>query len=56
MFVISEYVGRVLLKACMGISIFANHYGIANLNNGVVELNTRLKKFVQVCFMKVVFF
>ena len=40
----------------MGALNFVNHDVITNLNNGVVELNTRLKKFVQVGFVKVVFF
>ena len=56
MFVISRYIGGVPSKACMGALNFVNHDGITNLNNGVVELNTRLKKFVQLGFVKVVFF
>ena len=44
------------LKACMGALNFVNHDGIANVNKGVVELNTRLKKFVQICFVKIGFF
>ena len=56
MIVTSECVGGVSLKACMGALNFVNHDGIANLNNGVVELNTRLKKFVQVCFVKIIVF
>ena len=56
MFVISEYVGGVTLKACMGPLNFVNHDGIKNVENGFVELNTCLKKFAQVCFVKVVFF
>ena len=56
MFVISRYIGGVSSKACMGALNFVNHDGITNLNNGVVELNTRLKKFVQLGFVKVVFF
>ena len=48
MFAISEYVGGASLKASMSALNFVNHDGIANLNNEVVELNTRLKKFVHV--------
>ena len=56
MFLISGYVGGVSLKACIGTLNLVNHDGITNLSNGVVELNTRLKKFIQVCFVNVVFF
>ena len=56
MFAISEYVGGVSLKAFMGALNFVNHDVIRSLNKGVVELNTRLKKFLLVSFVKVGFF